>query len=482
MSARTARVTAAAAGLVSLTTLLLALASVRPAGAAPRGRSFALTYGGSAAGPAGGVGASGGLVVLDGGPAWLSGRLDSSPSASAAASSVEPGTMARLVVGQANGAGAPGVSLPTTARADHPGETGDDDATLTGERTLGPVTVAGGQAVAHAGDQAASSRAGLGRLAIVGGAGSRAALSAALASWRRRWVAPAAAPASGVAAPSATGDPAPPLLALDDTTGTGRADDTDAPTAQAEVRIGRVRILGSIILETVAGRATVALGDAGAPTAEGSFTVGAATIGGVPVTIDDRGVRVADRDVVAGGEVDAASAALAKALERSGVALSLLAPTEQTGDHDASASSGGLRVTLTTPSNQGVPRNVVALVLGRVTTTLTAAGAPAATVGGTASLAGAPVRGTDAGTSVGSGPSDLPAAAGSAAPPPVDAPEVAPPADGTGRVVVAGRTVSVRTAYAGFAAWLLFTFTLPVLIALTVGRATAPGALEGVVA
>ena len=477
MRPRTARITAATLGLVSLTTLVLALASVRPADAQPAGGSYALTYDGAAAGPAGGVGASGGLVVLDGGPAHLSGRLDSGPSASAEASSVEPGTMARLLIGQANGAGAPGLTVPTTARADFPGATDEDDASVA-DQTTGPVTVAGGEAHVQAGAAQSVSRAGLARLTIAGAGTDAAAratvLRSALDAWRRRYLAPTAASTHvvpGGRAPAAAGsDPAPPLLTVDGATGDARAAADDTPGSTATVHLGRLAVLDTIVIEDVTGHAAVGLGEDGTPNADANLTVAAATVGGVPVAIDEQGVRVADRTPVSGDDLDAASTALNQALSAAGVQVSLLPAAHDAGAHDATGDSGGVRIRITTPSNSGVPRNVVALIAGRVTTTLTSGPAPAAvappsTTGSVGSTSGAGTSGT-----AGLAPTaDIPVASAPASGtrPPQVAPSAAP---SSGDVMVAGRRVSARTAYAGFAAWLLFTFTIPVLIAITVGR------------
>ena len=73
-----------------------------PTTAAPGIGAFATTVIAGGLTSAGGVGASGGLVSIDSGSAYVRARLDSGPSSSVLASPAEPGTLARSVVGVAN--------------------------------------------------------------------------------------------------------------------------------------------------------------------------------------------------------------------------------------------------------------------------------------------------------------------------------------------------------------------------------------------
>src|SRR5688500_19993809 len=103
---------------------LVALALVRPLPA--RGASgigfYAVTYSAAAVAPQGEIGAGGGLLPLDGGAPLVRGRVESAPSSSSVAASVEPGTLFATVAGVANTeAGEEVIATPTRAEALYPG-------------------------------------------------------------------------------------------------------------------------------------------------------------------------------------------------------------------------------------------------------------------------------------------------------------------------------------------------------------------------
>ena len=94
---------------VSLVPAAGALLLVRPAVAAPEAAvvpvydQVGLTALLSGVRTDGTVGASGGLVTLDTGSAYLAARLDAAPSSQVLAAPYQPGALARTVVGQVNG-------------------------------------------------------------------------------------------------------------------------------------------------------------------------------------------------------------------------------------------------------------------------------------------------------------------------------------------------------------------------------------------
>ncbi|MCW2706399.1 MAG: hypothetical protein JWM22_241, partial [Frankiales bacterium] len=111
--------------VTALLPVLLAVAFVRPVSAAgdPVYDQASLTAIAAAGRTDGVVGASGGLVTLDTGSAYVSASLDSSPSAAVVAAPQEPGTLFHTVAGQANGAAGQTVVGTLEAEARYPGDT-----------------------------------------------------------------------------------------------------------------------------------------------------------------------------------------------------------------------------------------------------------------------------------------------------------------------------------------------------------------------
>lgn len=476
---RRLRRTAIVTAVLSLLTTGVLVTTIRPVGAADAWSSYALTYEGIAAGPGGGVGASGGLVVFDGGPGAVRGRLDTAPSSSAEASSVEPGTLVRLITGQANDASGQAIfGEPTTARAEYPGESTEDDATQAGPQEAGPLTITGGQATAEAGPERSTASAGVTRFEIAGQDDAALRLREQLAAWRARWV----DGDGGLGAAQTPRTDRAAAVRIDGATGNGHAAaDATAGTLTSEVtvRTETVTVLGQIRLEGVVGIARVAADAAGA-TATGKLTVGGTTVAGTPVSIGSDGVVVAGEELIAGADVEAATEQLNGALEQAGVQVRLLGSSEHTDGTTGRARSGGVAITIVTPSTSGVPRNELSLVLGRSeVTALASAAAPAPPVDVDDVVA--PPAETSTSEETASAPSRPTAPTFDEAPATTDQPadvaepRVAPPAPngeepGDGRVLVAGQTMTTETAFAGFAAWLLFTFTLPLLGALFLGK------------
>lgn len=469
---------------VSLLLLLATLATVRPVAAAGEEWStYSMTYGGTAAGRQGLVGASGGLVAFSGGPGVVAGRLDAAPSGSAEASSVEPGTMGRLVVGQANGAGGPEVDADVlTARATLPGEQAEDSATQAGPQEAGPLTIVGAQADAAVTPTASTSRASVATFRVAG-QGSAEALATAARAWRTTFV-DGDGGLAGAQQPrvAATSD----MLRIEGAHGDGRAVADVAArqlTSTVEVGAARVVVQGALVLEGVVGRATAAAG-ATDRTSSATMDVGSVTLGGVPLTLDEQGLSIAENQVVTGQDVVAANEQLQGVLAQAGIEVRLLGTVQQTDDTTARASSGGVAISVTTVSNDAVPRNVVGVVVGRGEATLSAEAASAGAIvtsPGSDTTAPTPTQGSASG-------SDLPSSTSPSAGAPVDAPapatadepaapSVAAPAADTAappteepQVVAAGVRMDRRTAYAGFAAWMLFTSTLPLLGSVLLGQ------------
>lgn len=453
MSPRTLRRLPWLLSAASLVAGLSVAATARPVVAAGNLGAYSLTFSGTAAGRGGGVGASGGLVTFSGGPCDVSGRLDAAPSSAAQASSIEPGTMYRLVAGQVNAqAGEQVLGEPTTARAEFPGDTTEADATQADSGDTGVLRVVGGQGQARAVADSAAARAAVAD--FVAGAGQEG----------------------------------PPVVRIAGAFGDGRAvadEGAGALSAAVEVGAARVEVLDQLVLHDVVGTAEVAAtGDD--RTATAGFTIGAASVAGTPVVIGEDGVVVAGDPAVPGADVEALTEQVNAVLVDAGIEVRLLGARETSEGSRVAADSGGLGIRVTTPATQGVPRNDLELVLGRATATLfaepaapppatapvvTPSPSPAATSTPTATTPTAPSTTTRDAPPTSTGVS-LPAPRAGTAMPPQVAPEEpatsAPTASPA--MVVAGARMSPRTAYAGFAAWLLFTSTIPMLGAFWLRR------------
>src|ERR1700712_717260 len=105
--------------VLSLTLLTFAptavgLAVLRPAAAvATTYSNYGITAIGGGVQTAGDIGITGGLVTLDAGTAYINARLDSSPSSNVRAAPIEPGTLARTLIGTVNtAAGSSVLSVP----------------------------------------------------------------------------------------------------------------------------------------------------------------------------------------------------------------------------------------------------------------------------------------------------------------------------------------------------------------------------------
>lgn len=471
------------AACLSFLLMVATMASVRPVAAAEESWStYSMTYRGTAAGRGGLVGASGGLVAFSGGPGAVVGRLDAAPSGSAEASSIEPGTMARLVGGQVNdGAGDEVVGEPLTARAEFPGDTTEDSATQAGPQQAGPMTITGGQAEAEVAGEVSRARASVASFRVAGDQAAAAAFTRAASAWRTTFIDGDGGLAAAQQPRTASSD----AVVVEGAYGDGRAVADPAAsslTSTVEVGVQRVVVRGALVVEGIVGRATAAAQGTDR-TATATLDVATVTVGGVPVALDETGLSVAENQVVTGADVTGANQQLQELLAAAGIQVRLLETVETTGGRTAQANSGGVAIEVVTPSTSGVPRNELALVLGRGEATLSAEPPlPPLDLGGPLTTSEPPPSSSSP-AATDSTATSTPPATGSpvTVPTPAEPDEPAPPgpevaeapdegAPDQPQVVAAGMVMSSRTAYAGFAAWMLFTSTLPLLGALLLGR------------
>lgn len=352
---------------LTLAPLVLALVAVRPlpaAGQDPAFGTYALTT--TAAGNAldGELGAGGGLATIDGGAPHVAGRVDGAPSTSVRASSVEPGTLVRTAVGLANTeAGETLLVVPTTAEAQHPGGPDQGRAeTALGPEALGPWTTSAGVATATASQRRVAGRATVGQQTITGPGDAAALLQATLDGLRAEF------PTLGGGRTTAEH----PEIRLDQVGAAARAvaDPVDGVlTTTGSSTVQTLDVFGELVLTGVTGRATVTVHDDEATTST-RMVVGGATLAGVPVEFDDRGVRVAgDVELLPGQAIGDLDEALNAALVTAGIRLEVLEPRVDTGTRFGEADSGGLRVTITTPNTPQVPGNDLTLLIGRAVVT-----------------------------------------------------------------------------------------------------------------
>ena len=429
---RRGRVVLAVWAVLPVLTGLLVLRPVPADAQDPAVGFFALTVTAASTNTSGDIGAGGGLTPVDTGAPVVSGRLDSSPTASMIAAAVEPGTLYRTGAALANNEIGDEVVPVEVAEAAYPGGPEEDVSDPTSTGVEGPFASGNVQARAQAGERAISGAA-------------RVAEQAAGAS------APISAPASPVAAlldglgrlavrfPTAVTMPAageePPLLrqqgAQAEAAATG---DAAAGTlvASASSTAETVTVAGVVAITDVTGRAVVRRED-GELTADAATTYGGVTIAGVPVAVTTDGVVVAeDTPLLPGQEVATLEDQLNAVLEAAGIEIAPISPLEQAGGGSAQADSGGIRIGITSPSSAAVPANVVTLVVGQAVATLSAEAAVPAT----------PFTPPSSGTTVpGAGPVAQPPASGDMlSPPATSAPvSVAPPS-----TTDAGRPGSAR--------------------------------------
>ena len=196
-----------------------------------------------------------------------------------------------------------------------------------------------------------------------------------------------------------------------------------AVVASGESSLGTVKIGGGqIVLRHI--DVTVKIVNRGAPKGKAFVSIGAATIGGVPVTIDQDGVHVQGQ----GSDLPYAQAddALNSALKSAGVQLYTVRPQTKKSANELTITATGVHVAFTQVVNQaGVPAQTVDHIVGEVfadslaapapplpSLSFGAAGLPTGLTGGTAGVPG----GTSFGTGSSSAGSDVTGTPGGSAP------------------------------------------------------------------
>lgn len=304
-----------------------AVAQVAPVPTTAGYASYSLTASAAGVRTGGDVGASGGLVTLDTASASVTARLDSSPSADVRAAPYEPGQLFRTVVGQVNGGAGQAVLDVPDAEAQFPGSQTSDELTTVPPSPGEPVASRGGAATASAGERAAAGSATGEALSVTG-------------------VLEVGASTTTV---ELSGDP-----------GAG------STTATARTSVARVLVAGVLELRDVTATATVtATGDE--HVADASLTVGGASVAGQEVALTDEGLVALGTPVLPGQTVRDLTAQADAALTGAGVRLTSLAATRETTPRSATASTGGLRISVGTPELPGgVAPNVLDVTLGQL--------------------------------------------------------------------------------------------------------------------
>ena len=414
--------------VTTLLPLLFALAFVRPVSAAgdPVYDQVSLTAIAAAGRTDGVVGASGGLVTLGTGTAYVSASLDSSPSAAVVAAPQEPGTLFHTVAGQANGAAGQTVVGTFEAEARYPGDTSGSFS---------------------AGDPADNPPVYLG----TANASAKVTPSSAkgLAQAARYSIAPLLDIGPGTSAVN---------MATDVEKGTASQD--------AKVTVGDVDLLGVLKIQSVVGTAKTTA-DHDDHSASQSLVVTGATVAGQQVGITNDGVVAVGTPLVPGTTLSQATDAVNHALAAAGiVSVHTIGGTAKHTDRSAEADTGGLQIVLRSPDlPAGVSANTLTLTLGGVALTeLDALAVPAAPVVLPPQQPSTPGQPPSTVTTVVPG---TPAVPGTL-PGTVDQqPQVAGPTQATA-FEVRGRRITDKTALLAFAGWQV----------LSLGTATLYGFVE----
>lgn len=416
-----------AAVAASFVPLVVGLVAVRPATAVTTGyEQYALTAIASGVRTGGDVGASGGLVTLDTGSAYVNARLDAAPSAGVLADPYEPGTLFRTGAGQVNaGAGQEVIDVPD-AEAQYPG-TGKGDFSSVPPVSNPPVSTAGGAATARASETSAEGTATGSGLAIDGVLDSGTSSSSVKLS---------ADAEAGVA------------------------------TAAARTVVNRV-VVGPLELRDVVADASITTqGDKHVPKA--TLTIGGASVAGSAVTIDEDGVHAAGTTVVPGSTVQDATKQLNAVLAQAGITVHATEAVRTATPRSAAADTGGVVISIVTAElpNGLAPGNRLEVVVGGVSLTetdeppLPEVALPVDVPSGSGPVAEVPPVTT---TTVIPGTSGVPGTVEepSTAAPAVAAPQVAPAA-----FLVGGRRLSAAATLAAFAVWQFLTLGTATLYAV----------------
>lgn len=428
---------AAIALLPAVTALLL----VRPAPAAGQTADlglYSMTVLAAGTNTTGTIGAGGGLAPIDSGAPVVRGRLDSSPSASVLAAPVEPGTLFRTAAALANNEVPDQEPLTVpAAESSHPGGPAEDQVSASGQAGDGPVT-----------STAAAARTSAGGHAIGGEA--------------------------EVAAQDLTGDGALVRQSQVRTSASATASPRDGQlVATATSSVSSVTIADTVTFEDVTGRASLRYAD-GSVTAEAGTTFGAVTVAGTPVRLTDEGVVVADGEgpALPTGQAATLEDQVNAVLEAAGITVEPLSPVREGGGRTGRADSGGVKVSVTTPSSAAVPANVVEIVIGQAAVTMSTEPAPEpAPLPAPPTTTSGPQTLSDGGAvdtappSSATGPAVAPPTTPDDAPPAPGAPspEVAPAEEP--QVLLAGRRIPQKTALALLGGWQLLSLSTCTLAA-----------------
>ena len=411
--------------VASLLPLVVGAVAVRPAAAVdPAYEQYSLTAVASGVRTAGDVGASGGLVTLDTGSAYVSARLDASPSSGVLADPYEPGTLARTVAGQVNaGAGEEVVTVPD-AEASYPGE-GQDSLETVPRTSNPPLSTGGGSATAQASEYLAEGTATGEAMAVTGAYDSGTSSSTS-------------------------------RLEVDPTKGVA--------TASARTTVRRIVFAGVLELRDVVASASVTTaGDK--HTSLASLTVGGASVAGQEVAIDESGVHAVGTPIVPGSTIQDATKQANAVLSGAGITVHATEVVRTTTTRSAAADTGGVVVTLVTGDLPGgVAANRLEVVVGGVALTETdeppapALALPVDTGPLTAAPPALPPVTT---TTVIPGTPGSTGLEGGALAPAVAAPATAPTS-----FLVAGRRLSLAATLAAFAIWQFLTLGTTTLYAV----------------
>jgi hypothetical protein len=415
--------------LLSMLPAVAALVLVRPASAAdPVYDRVGLTAVLAGVRTDGLVGASGGLVTLDSGSAYLVGRLDSSPSAHVLAAPYEPGTLARTGVGQVNGGAGSAVLVVPDAEASYPGAQTKGTCCVAPPVDQPPLTFGAAQATAEVGP------------ALAKGTSTGAAYELA----------------GVLSAGSSTS-----TLSMTTAAANGEV------TQQARTAVSKV-VTGPLTLSNVVATASITTDhDRHSPTQ--SLAIGGADVAGQAVQIGNAGVTAVGTPLIPGMTLEAATASANAQLSAAGITVHTVGGTTRHDARSATASSGGVRIDLASPDLPGgVAANSFTTVVGGIelTETDTLFVAPVATPleQPVVPPAQPPVSTTT--TTVIPG---TPGVQGSVPVTPL-VPAIASPQLVQTSYTVAGRRVSGRIAFVAFAGWQMLTLGSATLYAFVERR------------
>jgi hypothetical protein len=425
---RTGRRALALGAVLSLVPTAGALILVRPAAAAdPVYDQVGVTAIVSGVRTDGVVGASGGLVTLDGGSAYISGRLDSSPSAQVLAAPYEPGTLVRTGVGQVNGGAGQTVLTVPDADARYPGPQNKSTCCQVPPLSQPPLSFGAAAATAETGP------------AVAKGTSTGASY--------------------GVAGALSVG-PSSSTLAMTVSAAAGQV------VQDARTAVSHVDVAGVLVLQDVVATASIKT-DRDTHAAVQSLTVGGASVAGQSVVLGNNGVTAVGTALIPGQTLEAATAQANAQLAAAGITVHTIGGAAKHDTRSATADSGGVEIVLGTPVLPGgVAANSLTVVVGGVALTeidtLSVPLVPPV-------IDVPPVTGGHTGTSTTTFVPGTPGSPGLPASPGAVGPQVAPPAVATA-FVVSGRRISARTALIAFAGWQLLSLGSATLYAFVERR------------